>query len=246
MVARRSNPLALAVLVYLMERERHPYEIAADMRERHLHEAIKLNYGSLYSVIAALDRDGLISERETVRDGRRPERTIYTITDAGRREALDWLAELVAAPVKEYARFEAALSLLAALSPDEVVELLRRRVDALDATLTVMAAQLSAREQLDLPRLFVLETEYSQRLIAAERDFVAALLAEIEDGTFERLDEWRTMHEQFHARTAKTGLPLTGSTRDDGVVESDDSVVVPASVRTGSGRPAGTDPQETP
>jgi DNA-binding PadR family transcriptional regulator len=217
MSVRRSNPLALAILVYLMERERHPYEIATDMRERHLHEAIKLNYGSLYSVIAALERDGLISQRATIRDGRRPERTIYTLTDAGRREALDWLAELVAAPVKEYVRFQAALSLIGVLSPDEVVELLRRRLGTLETRLAVMSAQLSVRGEIDLPRLFILETEYEQRLLAAERDFVAELLAEIEDGSFERLDEWRALHEGLHSPT-QTGHGMTGSPRDDGDV----------------------------
>ena len=55
-----SNPLALAVLACLAERPMHPYEMASTMRERRKDEAIKLNYGSLYSVIEALCRNAFI------------------------------------------------------------------------------------------------------------------------------------------------------------------------------------------
>ena len=75
--------LALAVLALLFERPMHPYEMAATMRERHKEESIKLRYGSLYTVVETLQRDGLIEPHETSRDGRRPERTVYTLTDAG-------------------------------------------------------------------------------------------------------------------------------------------------------------------
>jgi DNA-binding PadR family transcriptional regulator len=85
-MARRkvSNPLALAVLSCLAERPMHPYEMSTTMRERGKHESIKLNYGSLYSVVESLQKHGLIAPRETVKDGRRPERTVYEITSAGR------------------------------------------------------------------------------------------------------------------------------------------------------------------
>jgi len=44
---------------------------------------VKLNYGSLYGVVDALARDGLIEPVETSRDGRRPERTTYRLLEAG-------------------------------------------------------------------------------------------------------------------------------------------------------------------
>jgi DNA-binding PadR family transcriptional regulator len=198
----------LAILVYLGERPRHPYEIAADMRLRHQHESIKLNYGSLYSVITPLERQKLIEAQETIRDGKRPERTIYTITDQGRRECVDWLSELLSAPTKEYTNFEAALSLLGALPPDEVAELLTRRVKALDMQIAQEAAMRQSGMPADLPRLFVLEGEYNQVLAEAERNFVAALVEEIEQGTLDGLDAWRTWSEATSPWT-KSSKPVT-------------------------------------
>ena len=123
-----SNPLALAVLATLRERPMHPYEMAATMRSQGKERSIKLNYGSLYTVVDNLARHGFVEAMEASREGRRPERTVYRLTDAGRAELEDWLAELLGTPVKEYPQFEAALSLLAPLGPGRVLELLRDRV----------------------------------------------------------------------------------------------------------------------
>jgi len=97
---RVSNPLALAVLTCLSERPMHPYEISTTLRSRGKEQSIKLNYGSLYAVVESLVKHGLIRPRETTRQGRRPERTVYEITEAGATEHEDWLAELLSTPVR--------------------------------------------------------------------------------------------------------------------------------------------------
>ena len=71
------NPLAFAVLGSLAERPMHPYEISTLLRARGKDQSIKMNYGSLYSVVAALEKNGFIEALETVREGNRPERTVY-------------------------------------------------------------------------------------------------------------------------------------------------------------------------
>src|SRR3984957_14933183 len=98
----RSNPLARVVLVCLFERPMHPYEIAQTLRMRAKHESVRLNYGSLYAVVDALEGKKLIAARETVRDGNRPPRTVYEITEDGSREMVDWLTDMIGVPAKEY------------------------------------------------------------------------------------------------------------------------------------------------
>ncbi|MFN2419376.1 MAG: PadR family transcriptional regulator, partial [Candidatus Limnocylindria bacterium] len=146
-----SNPLALAVLTLLAERPMHPYEMSGTLRERAKEQSIKLNYGSLYSVVESLVRHQLIEVRETVREGRRPERTIYAITDAGRIEFVDWLSELLAIPVKEYLQFEAALSLMPTLTPDEVMRLLQVRRLRLEAEVAAMDGVMAGMADQGMP-----------------------------------------------------------------------------------------------
>jgi len=196
-MARRrfSNLLALAVLSCLNERPMHPYEISQTLRQRGKDQSIKLNYGALYGVVESLTRAGLIEPRETVREGKRPERTIYAITDTGKRELVDWLSELVSTPVKEYLSFEAALSLLPGLPPEDAGRLLSDRCAALEVRLAQSRATRASAEAMQLPRLFVLEDEYRERLMEAELGFCQELLKEITDRSLEGIEDWATFHQ---------------------------------------------------
>jgi DNA-binding PadR family transcriptional regulator len=188
---RRANPLALAVLACLWERPMHPYEVAQTLRTRAKHESIRLNYGSLYAVVEGLEKRGLIRARETVREGRRPERTVYEITETGSREFVDWLSELIARPVKEYTNFEAALSLLPGLPPEDAVSLLNERCEALQYELTARKSRRKAAEDTGLPRLFFVEAEYVEVLLEAELEWTRRLAKDIESGAITGIEEWR-------------------------------------------------------
>jgi DNA-binding PadR family transcriptional regulator len=193
MSRKSSNPLALAVLSCLFERPMHPYEIATTLRERHKDESIKLNYGSLYAVVEGLERRGLIAAAETMRQGNRPERTVYRLTDAGRVELIDWLSELLSVPVKEFTQFEAGLSLLPVLPPEDALKLLEERRERLEVDVA-QAASLRSLIEPKLPRLFFVEAEYRWKLKEAELDWLRGLIADIAENRLEGLERWRGFH----------------------------------------------------
>ncbi len=187
----RSNPLALAVLVCLHEKPMHPYEVAQTLRSRAKQESVRLNYGSLYAVVESLEKKGFVKATGTVQDGKRPQRTVYEITDAGATEMVDWLTELIGTPAKEYPAFMAGLSFLPALDPDDALAALRRRADALTVKLVSLRGVEKAAREAGLPRIFGLEAEYEEGQLVAERTFVTALADEMQSGTLEGLDLWR-------------------------------------------------------
>ncbi|HEU5475998.1 MAG TPA: PadR family transcriptional regulator [Actinophytocola sp.] len=197
-----SNPLALAVLGLLIEKPMHPYEMSGTMRERVKEASIKLNYGSLYSVVDSLVRHGLIEVRETVREGRRPERTVYGITEAGRTEFVDWLSELIAVPVKEYTQFEAALSLLPGLPPDEVLRLLTIRRGRLEAEIIGGQAVLDRMTEQGM-YLVAIELDYVLDQRKAELAFIERVLKGIETGALSGIDLWRRAYESGDLPTAE-------------------------------------------
>jgi DNA-binding PadR family transcriptional regulator len=194
-----ANPLALAVLSCLWERPMYPYEMTTSLRERGKEDSIRLNFGSLYAVIKSLEKHGLIVATHTERDGNRPERIVYDITESGKAEAVDWLRELIATPAKEYPAFETGLSLLAMLTPADATELLRERLTCLDADLTERAATASSALMQRLPELFIIEFHYRVAMIEAERSFVAAMIERIESGSFGGMDGWGRLHELLAA-----------------------------------------------
>lgn len=190
---RPRNPLALVVLAQLLERPMHPYEMAAQMRHRGHHEVIRLNYGALYSVVESLEGAELIAPVETQRDGRRPERTLYALTEAGRELFASWLREILGEPAQEFPIFAAGLAFISGCPPQEGVRLLRERAATLERAIGEAEATLDVWRPT-VPRLFLIESEYAQTMRRAELEWVRRLADEIEGGTLEGVAEWRRLH----------------------------------------------------
>jgi DNA-binding PadR family transcriptional regulator len=196
-MARRrkvSNLLALTLLTLLTQRPMYPYEMGSMLRLRGKDNAIKINWGSFYTVVQNLEKNGFIEAVEVAREGRQPERTTYQITDAGRAELNDWLRELLSVPEREHSSFEAALGEAAVLPPDELIDLLQQRLATLEEANGRLQGQLETLVT-QLPRLFLIETEYYLAQRRAEEDWLRGLLKEFTGGTFPGLDAWRRFHE---------------------------------------------------
>ncbi|HEU5157125.1 MAG TPA: PadR family transcriptional regulator [Streptosporangiaceae bacterium] len=187
---RVRNMLGLAVLSAVSAGPMHPYEMAAVMRARGKDRDVPIKWGSLYTVVRNLERHGLLAVADNVRQGGRPERTVYRITDAGRAELGDWVRELIAVPEPEHPRFEAGLSVIAALTPDEVIALLFDRLAALERDNAERRLALAAAAE-ETPRILLIHAEYDLTMREAEARWVRVLLAELTDGTLPGLAEWR-------------------------------------------------------
>jgi DNA-binding PadR family transcriptional regulator len=188
------NLLALALLSLLAQQPMYPYEMAQTLKARGKDNSIKINWGSLYTVVQNLEKYGLIEVAGTEREGRQPERTTYRITEAGRGELTDWLRELLGIPDETPAPFEAALSEGMLLHPAEFTRLLAQRLTTLDEVNARQEASLSALAK-QLPRLLLIEAEYQLAMRLAEAGWVRGLLADIADGSIGGVDDWRHFHE---------------------------------------------------
>jgi DNA-binding PadR family transcriptional regulator len=181
-MARRrkvGNLLALAVLSYLTQKPMHPYELGRTLREHGDARSIKFNHGSLYMVVHQLEKAGYVVEQETTRAGGRPERTVYAITDAGRKEQQDWLRELVEMPQHEYPQFVAALAFIAALPPEDAVELLGRRLRRLATQRTEIRGLVDTTLAAGVHPLFLVEEDLRLALLDTESGFVERLIKQI-------------------------------------------------------------------
>jgi DNA-binding PadR family transcriptional regulator len=215
-VAKRrkvGNLMALAVLSTVIQRPMHPYEIASIMKARGKDRDMRIKWGTLYTVVGNLEKHGFIEATESVRSGSRPERTVYRITPAGIDELRDWTGELLGTPAQEQTSFEAGLSVLAALHPDEVVNLLRTRLDLLTTSLTEQRAEYD-RIAVELPRLLLAEWDYNLTLLAAEIDWVRAFRDDLVSGAMPGIPQWREWHETGQIPAEIAELAERGATKD--------------------------------
>ncbi|MFB8009652.1 PadR family transcriptional regulator [Nocardia sp. NPDC056000] len=187
------NLMALAVLSVMAIQPMHRYEIAARLREYGKDHDMGVKWGSLYTVVDNLTKHGFLEVTGSERDGARPERTIYRITEAGRAELTDWTRELIASPEPEQRPFMAGLSVLSVLPPDEVIGLLTDRITKLETTIAATRTQIDSLAG-SLPRLFLVEDDYELTMLTAEANWARALRDALADGSFPQVDQWREWH----------------------------------------------------
>jgi DNA-binding PadR family transcriptional regulator len=192
------NLMALGILSTVVFRDMHPYEIAGALRGWGKDQDLDIKWGSFYTVVRNLAKHGMLVEVASGREGRRPERTIYRITPAGRAELVDWTRELLSVAERETPRFRAGLSVMAALAPDEVTTLLQRRLTDIEASIGAAVDSLRTYGE-EVPRLFLLEIEYDVAMLRAEADWMRSLIGELTAGTLPGMDQWWHVHETGEA-----------------------------------------------
>jgi DNA-binding PadR family transcriptional regulator len=177
-----SSPLALAILLLLWESPMHPYQMQRMLKERRKDDVLDVRPAAVYRLVERLEGSGLVEPLGTSREGRRPERTVYRITGAGRDLADEWLRDMLATPAREYPRFPAALSLAGALRPDVVVQQLQQRAIVVEGELARMDVETRSVQHL-LARIHLLEVEHAQAVLRAELAWLRSIVAEIGAGS---------------------------------------------------------------
>jgi DNA-binding PadR family transcriptional regulator len=175
------SPLALAVLSLLEVGPLHPYGLQRLIRLWGKDAVVNVGQrASLYKTIGRLERAGLVAVRHTERDQSFPERTVYELTDDGRRQGREWLEDMLASPRNEFPRFPAALSFAMLLGPRDLLALLERRSAALRERVAELDRELG--EYAHLPRVTLIESEYQRAVVAAELEWVDAVAADLRSG----------------------------------------------------------------
>jgi DNA-binding PadR family transcriptional regulator len=135
---------------------------------------------NLYKMIERLSAARLIAVRQTERDQRFPERTVYELTEAGLRQGREWLTEMLANPRNEFPEFPAALSFVFGLTPAEALAALERRATQLQQNIAELEREL--HDQSGPPRLFLLESEYLGAVATAELTWVSGVIGDLRSG----------------------------------------------------------------
>ncbi|KAB8182554.1 PadR family transcriptional regulator [Microbispora catharanthi] len=173
--------VGLTVLALLSVRPAHPYELHRFVIDTHK-DYISGLPRSLYHAVDRLAREELIAPVETSREGRRPERTVYQVTEEGRAELGTRLRRLLEQPDGDTKVFVAAVSLMGCLPVPEAERALGTRAATLEGAIVSADAHIEALTGSGLPRVLLLEVEYDRAMKAAELEWVRATLAEIRSG----------------------------------------------------------------
>jgi DNA-binding PadR family transcriptional regulator len=176
------SPLSLVVLGLLAEEPLHPYAMRQRISERAHDRLPGVRPASLYDIVRRLAEAGLVSPGEPSREGLRPERVEYVITEAGRAALTDWVAESLADPGRGE-EFPAALSFMYPLGRNRVAEILQARAAALAASIGADEAALAEAEAGGVAPVFLSEHRYQLALRRAEHTWLVTFTQALRAGT---------------------------------------------------------------
>ena len=183
-MAYQLTSLGISVLALLRERPMHGYEMFQTLVERHADRIVKVRPGSLYHVVDRLTEEKLIRRAATARDGKRPERAIYEITDAGAEALAERVCQLIATPVHEFPQFVVALAEVDTLGSDAAANAVDDRVGALEAR----AAEIMAlRDAGVTPGGYLVALDYLLATMQTELSWLREFASSLRSGQL----EWR-------------------------------------------------------
>ena len=137
-----SSDADIVVLSLLAEQPRHGYDLDRVIEQRGYRQWTSLAFSSVYYLLKRLSERGLLEPDE----GSQGRRTVFRVTEAGRRELRPAAGERVLAPAPPSAGVLPALTAYSRLDDPELVTLLVRRAEALLGRLDELRA---LRAQVD-------------------------------------------------------------------------------------------------
>lgn len=182
------TPLALEVLGLLHERPMHPYEMQQLMRERRVDNRVKLKAGSLYHTVERLAAGEYIEVVDTQRAGRRPERTVYGLTESGRDAFAHRVRDMLAMPAREYPEYVVALAGANDLDREDAIEQLNMRIINLEGEVAKSRAVVNQLIEMNLPQLYWIEYQYSYHQQKSELDWTKKLVEDLTSGRIPWVD----------------------------------------------------------
>ncbi len=135
--------------------------------------------GRCTNTVSRLHRAGLIDELGIDREGNRPERTTYALTEAGREAVMTWVQRELPR-IDRPADFRIALAEAHNLERPEVIDLLRARRLALVEDHARHRDGLHAAREKSVPEQVLVEIERQEALLAAELGWLDSLLDRLE------------------------------------------------------------------
>lgn len=172
--------VGLSVLALLLAGPKHTYEMHRMMVDTRKDFVTGLPR-SMYHAVERLEKAGHISPVESFRDGRKPERTVFAVTDLGADVVRKRIERLLSTPDGNSTLFTAALSFLSCLPPERAADALVARRDALELRIEQIEEDLSQIPAY-LPRVLLIETEHELASTRSELAWVELIRGEIDAG----------------------------------------------------------------
>lgn len=165
----------LIVLGMLKKESMGAYDIQKQVEYRQISKWVKISTPSIYKKVIQLEEKGFITSH-TEKDGKMPEKAVYSLTEAGEREFERLMTEISCAPVNIFLDFNAVIVNLDSTSAEQkaaYIENIERNVKVLVSDIEENIARKENDDKISEMGKTVLRQQYA--LIKAIESWIAEL-----------------------------------------------------------------------
>ncbi|MXP74159.1 PadR family transcriptional regulator [Lachnospiraceae bacterium WCA-9-b2] len=169
----------LIVLGMLKQESLSAYDIQKLVEYRNISKWVKISTPSIYKKVIQLEEKGLITSR-TEKEGKMPEKAVYSLTDAGNEEFEKLMLEISCKPINIFLDFNAVIVNLESMAKEQQRECL----DNIEGNIYVLKSYLEENIDLkenvpDIPATGMAVLHQQFRLVQAIEEWIRALKEEL-------------------------------------------------------------------
>lgn len=165
----------LIVLGMLKKESMGAYDIQKQVEYRHISKWVKISTPSIYKKVIQLEEKGFITSH-TEKDGKMPEKAVYSLTEAGEREFERLMTEISLAPVNIFLDFNAVIVNLDSVSDDLKAEYIENIENSVKSLMTTIEENIAVKENDEnIPETAKTVLRQQCALVKAIEDWISEL-----------------------------------------------------------------------
>ena len=165
----------LIVLGMLKRESMSAYDIQKLVEYRNISKWVKISTPSIYKKVIQLEKKGLITSR-TEKEGKMPEKAVYSLTDAGNEEFEKLMIEISCKPINIFLDFNAVIVNLESMAKEQQRECLDNIESNIKVLKSYLEENISMKENApDIPATGMAVLHQQFLLVQAIEEWIATL-----------------------------------------------------------------------
>lgn len=165
----------LIVLGILKKEPMGAYDIQKLVEYRNISKWVKISTPSIYKKAIQLEEKGLI-KGELVKEGKMPEKSVYSLTEAGEREFEKLMLEIAEKPIHLFLDFNAVIVNLDSLPPQMQKECISKIEENIDILKMYLEQNLKEKENIpEIPKTGLAVLRQQMILVDAIETWISSL-----------------------------------------------------------------------
>ena len=165
----------LIVLGILKKEPMGAYDIQKLVEYRNISKWVKISTPSIYKKAIQLEEKGLI-KGEIVKEGKMPEKAVYSLTEAGEKEFEKLMLEIAGKPIHLFLDFNAVIVNLDSLSPEMQKECINKIEENIDILKMYLEQNLKEKENIpEIPKTGIAVLRQQMVLVDAIEKWISSL-----------------------------------------------------------------------